>query len=56
MPGLTHQFALYVNKITGKDNLMKVYHAIYEVEMSNKITLTNDLAPTLRYKNLEKTL
>lgn len=57
MPGLTDQFALYVNKITDNDNLMEVYHGIYEVEMTKKITLTkNDLAPTLCYYNLEKTL
>lgn len=56
MPGLTNQFVLYVNKITGKDHLMEVYYRIYEVEMSNKITLTNDSAPYLFYNNLEKTL
>lgn len=42
--------------MTDKDYLVEVYHSIYEVEMSKKIALTNDLAPTLCYNNLEKTL
>lgn len=59
MPELTNLTSLHYTLAklqVSKDHLMEVYHGIYEVEMSNKITLTNDLAPTLCYKNLEKTL